>query len=352
MNWRGDYIIVGQGLAGTTLAWQLLRREQRVLVVDRPSANSASRMAAGLVTPVTGKRLAKSWRWDELYPFARAFYREIEATTGATFFHAKPAIRILADAAEREEYLRRREGVLQGLVQPLREALPAGFHAPQGAFELATAARLDVPGYLDASQARFRAVGSYYSGSLDWQCDVEFSADGVRLPRYGFQAQRLVLCCGFAGDRDPWFSGIRFNAAKGELLTIRIPGFHHDRVTHHGVWLAPLQAETYLLGATYSWEPFTEGTTLTGRCELESRLRKFLQRPYTVVDHRAAIRPVIDAGFPALGRHPAIPQLAYFNGLGSKGSLLAPYFAAQLADLLGTGQEPEPKVDVRRFLPS
>src|SRR5215213_4280553 len=92
-----DFVIVGAGLAGTTLAWQLRRRGRSVLVLDRETGGAASRVAAGLVTPVTGKRLARSWRWDELFPAAVAFYREVEAEHGATFFHERPALRLFAD---------------------------------------------------------------------------------------------------------------------------------------------------------------------------------------------------------------------------------------------------------------
>src|SRR4051812_43663786 len=99
-----EFVIVGQGLAGTALAWALLRRGRRVLVIDRERTDSASRLAAGLVTPVTGKRLARSWRWDELYPAACAFYRTVEAETGTTLFHQRPALRLFADEPERDEF--------------------------------------------------------------------------------------------------------------------------------------------------------------------------------------------------------------------------------------------------------
>lgn len=59
---------------------------------------------------------------------------------------------------------------------------------------------------------------------------------------------------------------------------------------------------------------------------------------------------MIDAGYPVMGTHPTHPQLAYFNGLGSKGSLLAPFFAQQLAACLVGEGEVEPPLNVRRFL--
>ena len=151
-----DVIAIGQGLAGTALAWQLRRRGLRTVVVDREREEGSSRIAAGLITPVTGKRLAKSWRWDELYPAAVAFYRRIEAETGQSFLHQKPALRLFADEAERDEYGRRAGGMLAGLVRETaidREC----FLAPLGGFEMPHAARLDASKFLDVSRAVLRA---------------------------------------------------------------------------------------------------------------------------------------------------------------------------------------------------
>lgn len=355
---RVDCVIIGQGLAGTVLAWQLLRRGQRVLVVDREGSGSASRIAAGLVTPVTGKRLAKSWRWDEVFPAAVAFYREREAELGEVFFHQRPALRLFASDAERAEFLKRaapsRERGTPSIAEFVR-ANPAvrdeHFDAPLGGFEMPAAARLDVPRFLDASRTHFRQRDTYRTAEIDLPGDVELLPDRVRIPKLVVEAGTCVLCRGFAHSADPWFGGVRFNAAKGETLTLRIPGLREERVIHRGIWLAPAAGgDLFRCGATYAWDDLNDTPTAAARDEIEAKLRAFLRRPFEVIDHRAAVRPVIDAGFPVLGRHPAFPALAYFNGLGSKGSLLAPFFAGQLADCLLGGREPDPEVNVRKFL--
>ncbi|WP_439626097.1 NAD(P)/FAD-dependent oxidoreductase [Gemmata sp.] len=341
-----DHIIVGQGLAGTALAWRLRRRGLRVLVVDRDARDGASHVAAGLVTPVTGKRLAKSWRWSELIPAARDFYRSVERDTGTALFHERPALRLFASEAERAEYHRRRER-LGELVRDATSA-PDCFDAPFGGVEMPHAARLDVPAYLDASREQFRNGDGFLAADLDPTHEVEVRADGMRLPRFGVEARGLVFCRGFAAS-DPWFGRVRFNAAKGEILTLRIPDLKEERVVHRGVWLAPAGGDLFRCGATYAWADLTNTPTPAGRAEIESRLRAFLRVPFEVLDHSAAVRPVIDAGYPVLGRHPEHPQLAYFNGLGSKGSLLAPFFAEQLAACLIGDREIEPALGVRRF---
>jgi glycine/D-amino acid oxidase-like deaminating enzyme len=347
---RVDCVIIGQGLAGTTLAWQLRRRGLRVLVIDREGIGSASRIAAGLITPVTGKRLAKSWRWDELYPVATAFYRKLEEETGEAFLHKRAALRLFIDEAERDEFHRRSEAMLVGLVHRV-ESSGDYFDAPFGGFEMPSAARLDVPHYLDVSREHFRQSGAYLAAELELPHDVELLAAGVCLPKLEVAARWLVFCQGFTPASDPWFGSIRFNAAKGEILTLRIPGLHEDRVIHRGVWLAPVGGEVFRCGATYTWDDLNCTPTPEGRAEIESRLRTFLRLPFEVIDHQAAVRPVIDAGYPVLGCHPEFPQLAYFNGLGSKGSLLAPFFAEQLAACLAGEREVDSTVDVRKFLP-
>ena len=164
------------------------------------------------------------------------------------------------------------------------------------------------------------------------------------------EAGTLILCRGFDATADPWFGSIAFKAAKGEILTVRIPGLAEERVIHRGIWLAPVGDEVFRVGSTYTWEPLDSFPTAEGRLAIEAKLREFLRLPYEILDHQAAVRPVIDAGFPVIGRHPAFPPLAYFNGLGSKGSLLAPFFANQLATHLCDGGEIEPQVNVSRFL--
>jgi len=155
---RVDFVVVGQGLAGTTLARRLAARGRRVLVVDR-GGDGASRIAAGLITPVTGKRLAKSWRWDELYPAAVAYYRDFERDTGVTVLHQRPALRLFASAEERDEFGRRAASVLTGLVRKV-EDIPDAFAAPFGGFEMPPAARRGRPrpGSRRGTRSRRRAA--------------------------------------------------------------------------------------------------------------------------------------------------------------------------------------------------
>jgi hypothetical protein len=79
---HGEVRIVGQGLAGTLLAWACESAGIRFQLIDPGHATAASRVGAGIINPITGQRLVKSWRVDELLGPAEAMYRAVERELG------------------------------------------------------------------------------------------------------------------------------------------------------------------------------------------------------------------------------------------------------------------------------
>jgi glycine/D-amino acid oxidase-like deaminating enzyme len=338
-----DTLIVGQGLAGTTLAWQLGWRGQSVLVVDQDSPNTASKIAAGLVTPITGQRLVPSWRFDEFWPAALEFYGRVEKETGRACFREIPMVRLFKSAADRDHVLE--HASLVSFPKPLVDE--AQFTSPWGGFEM-RGGQLDVPAFLESSRKAFQARGQYRTASLNLPEDLQFGADGVFLPALGLLAKRVIFCQGFAGRDNPWFHCVPFDPAKGEILTIRVPGLEERRVIHRGIWLAPLGNEMFRAGATYDREHWDDCPTTAGKAEILAQLESLLKLPFEVLDHQAAVRPIVIGRHPVIGLHPRFPGLGYFNGLASKGSLQAPFIAEQFAAFLQGEGEIEQSLDIQK----
>lgn len=334
-----DVIIVGQGLAGTTLAWHLQEAGQKVLLLDACKVVTSSKIAAGLVTPITGQRMALSNRYDEFLSVARPFYRRTEQHTRRVFFHDRTAQRLLKSDTEHANWAKRsKQSAYQSyLVNPQPDPLtdPAIADASGGGFAMHSA-QLDVAAYLDAS----RSVLHWKRMALDWKNDVTFGSDGVCV---GTHLARLIVSCeGFAATRNPHFSTVPFKAAKGDILTVRFHRPVPPVCVHRGVWLAPTpDPEVFLVGSTYDWEALDQVPEASARSQIECKLKEFIRVPYTVLDHRAAVRPIIRESRPLIGCHPKQDRLGYFNGLGSKGSLLAPWYARCLSDHL-VSQTPIP----------
>jgi glycine oxidase len=339
-----DVILVGQGLAGTTLGWHLVEAGKRVLIMDACEPVTSSKVAAGLITPITGQRLVLTARCDEFLKAARAFYTRIERRTGKTFFHDRVAIRLFKSDDERKNWSVRgqRPEYQAHLLDPQPAPLldPGLGESDGGGFAMHSA-QLDVALYLGAS----RAVLQWEPMTLDWRHDVTIGSDYISVG--GHRARCLVSCEGYAAARNPYFSWVPFNPAKGDILTIRFHCPVPPHCLHRGIWLAPTgKPDIFRVGSTYDWENLEQTPSVSARQEIERKLKEFFRVPFTVLDHHAAVRPIITQSMALVGMHPEHAQLGYFNGLGSKGSLHAPWYAERLADHL-VNQTPLPgEIDI------
>lgn len=215
---RVGTLIVGQGIAGSTLAWALRRQGASVFVVDREEPTTSSKIAAGLMTSVTGQRLVPSWRWNELWPAACDFYRDVEREIGRAVLHPRPMVRLLRTETETASLQRRLSGSEERLFRLLDTPLrPDWFVDTSPTVELPEGGRLDVPRYLEEVRSVLTRDEAYARGSLTLPDDLLVGEDGVELPALGLSADRVIFCEGFAARTNPWLAGLRFNPARGEI---------------------------------------------------------------------------------------------------------------------------------------
>jgi glycine oxidase len=344
-----DVIIIGHGLAGATLAWHLHWRGWRVLVVDRDELHTSSKVAAGIVTPISGKRVARSWRVDDFLPAARDFYARTEKELGETFYRSVPYVRMLQSSDERRRWQEKRhDPAFQALLthpqpQPMLDA--SLFHTQEEGLEMKSA-WLDVRAWLAASRRYLEQRGDWLTAEIQPE-DIFVDDDGVTAA--GCRAPYLVFCQGWEAARNPRFSWLKWKSAKGEILQFRAPALTGHRIVNLGGWMLPLGRDgLFRAGSTYVWDDFTSLPTSAARDIIEARLHRALRVPFTITGHEAAVRPIINESKAVIGLHPVQRRLAFFNGLGSKGVLHAPFFAAQLAALLIDGTAVDYEVDLCR----
>jgi glycine oxidase len=341
-----DAIIVGQGLAGTTLGWHLHDAGLRVLIIDADEPMTSSKIAAGLITPITGRRMALSWQDETLAPTAERFYKRIEIRIGARFYSERRAIRLLKSDDERSSWAQRQHqpAFQKHLVKPQPEPLLDDDVADSsgGGFAMHSA-QLDVAAYLAASRDQLACR----SMTVNWRQGVRFGANEIVVE--GLRTRWLISCEGYAASRNPFFSFVPFKPAKGDILLVRFLGPMPPDCLHHGVWVAPTEdADVFRVGSTYEWEGLDQGPSLAARMDIEQKLQAFIRRPYAVIDHQAAVRPIIQESQALIGMHPVHQQLGYFNGLGSKGTLYAPSLAQCFTDFLVSGTPIPEALNVRK----
>ncbi len=214
--------------------------------------------------------------------------------------------------------------------------------ASGGGFEM-RAAQLDVAAYLQASRAAF----AYQTMQLDWARDVTIGGPYVTVQ--GLRTRRLISCEGYAASRNPYFWAVPYKPAQGDILTVRLHRRIPPMCLHRGIWVAPtMDPDVFRVGATYDWVRQDQMPQAAARAEIEDRLRQFFRVPYTVLEHQAAVRPIIEASKALVGLHPDHDGLGYFNGLGSKGALHAPWFAERFAAFLVAGTPLPDDFDLRK----
>ena len=347
-----DYLIVGQGLAGSILAWELIQKGCSVVIVDNGEEN-ASKIAAGLINPVTGMRFVKSDNTDTLLPAARGLYADLSRFFQQEFFIEKSMLRIFKSEDETMAASRRLTNMdYQAYISSIktRENAPRNLSAPFGFLEQKQTGYLLTRPLLECLKQFFISRNSYRQSDVDYR-DFEL------IPALRWQyiyPRQIIFSEGFGATRNPWFSWLPFQPVKGEILTLQHQSELPDKIVNYGNWLIPLNDHEIRIGATFDRENLNTKTTEEGKNELLNSLNQLSPELIhsTVINHQANIRPCTMDRHPFIGRHPKHDQLAIFNGFGAKGSLQIPWYTQRLADNLIAGDPLPDSCNIERHVKS
>ncbi|MEQ1749375.1 MAG: FAD-dependent oxidoreductase, partial [Prosthecobacter sp.] len=174
----------------------------------------------------------------------------------------------------------------------------------------------------------------------------EFPADGS-LVWNGQTFTSAIFCIGWEAARHPWFDWVPFRSARGTVLQVTADTEGETRIINNGSWLLPRGDGTLRVGPTYDFD-FDQPNTPAQEAVagLETKVQSLLLSPYQITGSQTGVRPIIQHHQALIGRHPARPQIAFLNGLGSKGVLRAPWLARQLMEHLLDGKPIEPELDL------
>jgi glycine oxidase len=343
-----DYIIVGQGLAGSCLALQLIKRSKRVMVFDIPAQNKSSVIAAGLYNPVTGKKLSKTWLADNLFPYLIKFYGEAETITQAKFLYEKVIYRPFVSVEEQNEWMSNSadseyaQFIQQVFLMPHYQNQA---HDPYGGLLLKQSGYLDTKNFITAVKDYLVKQESYAVLDVDFQ---ENMLQDEHVMVADIRATSIVFCGGIEAKASGPFSWLPIRPLKGETLSIeaeQIP----DCIFNRGVYLVPERGNMMKAGATYETKDLQAGVTTKAREELMQRLNKLVKFDFTVIGQEWGIRPTSPDRRPICGQHPVHQNCWIFNGLGTKGVSLAPYFSENLAENMLGLSNLNKDVDIKRY---
>ena len=327
-----------------------MKKGHSVVVIDADTEGGASKIAAGIINPITGKRFVKSWRIDAFLPIARTTYKALETLLQIPIWQERVMIRTLKSVEEENQWLLRSgyddylpycsdtiftlkssdRGVADMEMGQWGKHIEVLQKYPSLAI-VKQAAQVNVPAFIDRFKQYLASLNAFISNDFNYQ-ELHIAENGVS---YGdFSANKIIFCEGAKAINNPFFNALPFNPDKGELLIVKIPNFNLTQLFKHHITIAPLGDDLYWVGATNDWHFKDENPTEENRQIILKELREILNIPFAIVTHQAAVRPTVKDRRPFIGFHPDHPTLAIFNGFGTKGASLIPYWADYFSAIL------------------
>lgn len=345
-----DYLIVGYGLAGSVLSYQLANTGKKILVIDAFNLNSSSQVAAGLVNPVTGRRVVKSWMADILIPFAEEFYQRLEKEFSESFYHRMDVLEVIHTIKDLNEWTSRM-GEIEMKKYFTKEA-PEDLYINKiiefkKMIRISSSAWMNIPLFIDLCKRKLKDSIHFVEREFETS-KLKIENDFITYDN--FKCKRIIFCEGYKSFQNPLWNWLPFVPAKGEILLIECKKLPENYILLGGIFLIPIGNHKFRVGSTYEWNFKNDLPSEDGKLKLFTLLNNFLKIPFSIIEHRSGIRPTVKDRRPFLGQHPDYGNVYIFNGMGTKGVQLVPYFGDHFVNFLIKNEKLNSEININRFV--
>jgi len=342
-----DYIIVGFGLAGMAITKELEDNGHTFVVLDNASQVS-SRVAAGVFNPVILKRFTPVWNADEQLGNLFPFYKDVSKRLGGEYVSFFDTFKVFKSIEDQNNWFMACDNpLLEKYMEPkIQKENINGIQYYKGFGRVKGTGRVLVKKVLDDYIIYLKAKNQFLKVPFCYQ-ELEIEQEGVTYQN--IKAKKIIFAEGYGLKENPFFNYLPLAGTKGEMLYIKAPSLKLTQQIKSSLFVLPVGADVYWVGATFNWTDKTIDPTEKGRQEMLKKLESMIDVPFTVVNQFGGIRPTVKDRRPLVGVHPKYPQLVVFNGLGTRGVMIAPTVATQLYQHIEKGKELPKEISINRF---
>lgn len=322
-----EYLIVGQGIAGICLAFELYKRGKTLLMMDDEDVHSSSSWAGALLNPVNLNRLHVVPHQRQDWAIALNTYHEMEDILSVKFLkplrlYFFPSKEVSAPA-----------GFIPFFKSPGRTAissLASFFHHPEVVFEITDVYHVEFNKLKSAWKRFFISKGMYISSRFS-TADILNQKDKIQYQNLSFR--KMIFAEGARGITNPFFPNLPFTKNAGNILHLKISdlpsdtGFHFDKEK-----LIPLSNGQFWFGSNYVWNFGQPHPDVDWRMEAMHVLQHRLKVPFEVAGHYAIERPTTEGQQIFIKQNTTNPNVYMFNGLGTHGFTSGPVWAGRFCD--------------------
>ena len=341
-------LVIGQGIAGTWLSFFLEKAGITCTVIDDAQPNSATRVASGVINPVTGRQVAVTWQANTVLPFAKRSYQQLGEQLGKNLLHENGIVSFPLVSQMEEAYHKKiKAGCTYVSLMEQDHNLKDFFNYQLAEMLIKPAFGINLQQLLDSWRIKLQREGNLL--------DIAFEEEKLVITNNGLlyrgiKCDYLFYCQGIGVSRSKYWKALPFSLKKGEALLVDIPELPKKFIYKFGnITLVPWHTGHWWVGSTYEANFCNDNPTEAFRQKIDFFLQQTLKVPYSISGHLAAVRPATAERRPFAGLHPIENRIGILGGLGTKGVSLAPWLAWQICELLTNQRMIEPEVDVCRF---
>lgn len=364
-----DIVVVGAGIVGCAVAYELAGRGASVEIIDdRPAAMGATQASAGVLAPFIeardgGPLLELTARSLDLFD---GLIARLTSDSGCSVNYQRTGTLDVAMHSQSLPHLVATRDLLarRGVVAELLDADAVRIREPNLSSDALGGLLIPAHGFTAAADlARALAAGARRHGAQLIEHGrvhrISRSSGGllVETDRGTLTGDAVVIAAGsWAGQIE--IEGTRARVpvrpVRGQLLQLEWSGPLLGRVIWgERCYLVPWQDRTLLVGATVEEAGFDERTTVAGIRDLIDAACELVPHVWTAsfTAARVGLRPATPDHLPVIGPSSVLPEVMYATGHYRNGVLLAPLTAKLVADAL-LDQRIDPMMELtspRRF---
>lgn len=343
---KKDYIIVGLGIAGISICEQLRKNNKSFIVFD--ANTSVTKIAGGTVHPCILKYFTLVWNGTSFYNSALPFYKEIESFLASSFTSQTPILKVFnsieeqnlwsiaSDKKELEDFLN--ESILPNDNNAVNAEF--GFGKVNHNFQINTKTLIESYRKLLLSNGSLRETPINYD-------ELTINPDGVNYN--SIEAKKIIFSEGPSVIKNPLFPKAYLIPKKGEYITIKAPRLNSKEILKSKFFVIPLGKDIYKVGATFAHNDHSNSITEKGKNELVEALEKLITVPFEVINQEVGMRPTVKDRRPLLGNLSKQNNVYFYNGLGTRGLLMAPLLSEYLFNYIEEGINLPSEIDINRF---
>lgn len=342
-------LVVGSGFAGSSLSYFLCKQGIQVEIITNPvfDISSSSIISAGIMLPFSGKRKTLSYNVSNALPFALDHYRNMQSHSKLKLLNDVPVLQLITEARDYNDWFSKSNEKetaqfidhinLSTISNKLKNHigyLQFGHAIAINSSELLKAYNISSPNCI------------YNPEHFEFE---KLTINGNIIKYKNQDYDNLIFCEGYRIADNPYWNVLPFQPVKGEIIDIYAPDLKIDFILNGSLYIIPIGEDKYKVGATYNWKEINETPSLDGIQHLKSELEKMISVGFDIINHKAGIRPAIQDRRPVIGFHPEFKSIGIFNGLGTKGAMLSPYYANMMANHIVNDSPIDYEVSVDRF---